>query len=236
MQFPKPGKYQAKLVNKTFLNEKTLRVELEIFGKLNFSFISGQFISVQVSPTNFRSYSIVSDYKSPQNIILVLSVGHDGVGAAFFRSLEKGDEVSFIGPSGRFVLPEKFSENILMGATGTGLVPLVSMLYELKDRKCTSKIRLYFGVRYENDLFKIVVLDKFKAELSDFDYFTCVSSPTEDWHGLKGRITNFLDISGRAGKTEAFICGNNNMIEDAIVILTSRGVSLEKIYHEKFGK
>lgn len=235
--FSKPAKYSATVTNVVYLTPETLKVDLQV-GGIDFTFLPGQFITVKVAVTKFRSYSLLSDYKSPSAISLILTDHKPGIGTNFLASLKLGDSIEFIGPSGRFTLSEPPKPNILFVVTSTGVVPILSMLERLKDLKCESKIILYFGLRTEGDVFCVSELENYKAALNDFSYFICISEPTLtgvkiEKNILHGRVTNFYKLPDLTS-TQVYVCGNPLMVADVLEQLKAKGFPDDGVFHEKF--
>jgi NAD(P)H-flavin reductase len=232
-EYPKPAKYIAEIIQKEYLTEKTIKINLQIENSENFFFIPGQFINIQVSPTAYRCYSIASDFRSPKTLTLLISAGHEGIGADFFKNAIIGQKVNFIGPSGRFIATKMPQDELLMAGTGSGVAPLIAILYQLEGINPDQKITLYFGLRSENDIFTTDILDNFKKTLPNFEYHICLSKPSPSWNGMRGHITEFFGIKN-PNNMNAFICGNNFMVEEASDFLVTQGVAQENILHEKF--
>lgn len=236
MNWPVPQKITAKLIKKEKLNTKITQIYLKIISPVAFQFLSGQFVTLKVAETTFRSYSICSSALDSKNINLIVETGHKGVGSNFLNNLKDGSMVEMVGPSGRFVIPQKISTSLVFIATGTGIAPFFSMFDDLKNKKCKYRIKLYFGVRTPDDLFGLNFLEEFKKSLYDFNYTLCFSQqmPQEQKENyFLGRVTSAVDLSN-VEDTQYFLCGNPNMVFEMNEILKGRGVSELNIYHEKF--
>lgn len=233
MIFPKQNLCKARVKNKIFLNEKTVQVDFELMTPPSMPFLPGQFITLKVADAAFRAYSICSDSTKPNVITIVLTVVHDGLGSNYIKNLNVGDLVSFVGPSGRFVLSEEKKGEILFLATGTGFSPVMSMIYKLIEQHYGGRVRLYVGFRNETDIFGMDVIDLAEQNLKDFEYNFCISDPSPKWKGLKGRITEYYKIE-YPEQTQVYICGNPYMVSEVTTALMERGVPDENIFHEKF--
>lgn len=231
--FPNPKQYIAKVINKKYLNYKTLQVDFKVLTPKGFYFVPGQFINIKVTDSVYRSYSVCSDYKKKDFIRIILTVAHNGLGANYLKNISVGSEVTIIGPSGRLVLPDNLANNINIYVTGTGLTPMIPILMRLIDIKCKSKIRLYYGNRLFEDAFKLDFLNECKKKLYDFEYYIYVSQPTTDYSGLRGRITDNIVLEDPKN-TQVLICGNPMMVSEIIEIFNEKGVPSESIIHEKF--
>lgn len=232
--FSIPKKVTGLVASTEYLNSKILQIK--ITPKQKFVFYPGQFISLKVGENTFRSYSIASSEKE-NYISLIVAVGHKGVGANYLKNLEVGDEVNFIGPAGRFVLPKVSLNNLVFIATGTGLAPIISMLNTLCENKCSSKVTLYFGIRNKTEEFYFEKIKGYKAMLKNFSYLTCYSREhievTET--SKRGRVTDFLeDCVEDKQNTQIFICGNPSMVNDVNNILNKAQVPKNNVFYEKF--
>jgi len=231
--YPRQKLYTASVKNKTFLNDKTIQLDIHLENPDTMDFIPGQFISLKVSDSSFRAYSISSSNKDNQNISIILTVAHSGVGSNYVRGLKIGNAIHFIGPSGRFHLAEKVTQEIIFMVTGTGIAPVLSMLNELISQSCTSKINVLFGLRSEEDIFAEDFLQECFQKLPNFEYKICISNPSDNWTGLKGRITDFYKIDSPAD-VQTYICGNPFMVEDVVKLFKHAGVTESQLHREKF--
>ncbi len=230
MQLPKL--YKAKLKSKQMLNNRDMLIDLELINPPEIYFKPGQFINLNVAENTFRSYSICSSSLLTNQVSIVVSVGHDGVGTKYLKESKKNDEVKFIGPSGKFFLPDNLLNNLVFIATGTGIGPFISMWYKLEELKYQGKTVVYFGVRTEDEIFFVDKLNYFKKVLN-FGYKICVSRPSSKWSMPKGKVTELFDISNFLNK-QYFLCGHPLMIEDMLSILEENNVADENIFHERF--
>ena len=231
--FPRPLLYSGTVIGKTYLNAKTVKLEIKVENPAGFSFIAGQFINLKVSQYAFRSYSIASFTGLAPVISIILTVAHDGLGSNYVKLLKTGDSVDLIGPSGRFVLPEHLEKNLLFLITGTGLAPIIPMLYELMQARPDSEIELYLGFKNDEDVFEEDFLKTCINKFKSFKYYMCVSRPSPKWTGLTGRITDFYKVKGM-NNTQSFICGNPDMVSDMLNRLKLLGIAENKIFYEKF--
>ena len=229
MQLPK--RHNATITSKEWISSKVLEVKFKV--QDSFEFVPGQFISLNVAENTYRAYSICSDYKIVDEFTIVADAKHEGMGSNFLREKNIGDTVSFIGPSGRFVFSPNIPKNVVFLATGTGIAPFIPMFHKLQDMESKSKITVYFGLKHEDHIFYEGILNNFKAQMHSFDYKLTVSKPTPNWTGLRGRIFEHLDISD-VPNTCVYLCGNPEMVEQGVELLTNKGFQKDQIHLEKF--
>jgi NAD(P)H-flavin reductase len=235
-RFIKPQNFKGIIVNTTQLNHKDKEVVIKLVNPETISASPGQFISVEVSENTFRSYSIANLDKTNQYLTLVVEIEHEGVGANYFKNLEIDAKVNFIGPSGKFLIPDSLKQNLVFIATGTGLAPIYAILCNLADRKIQNNISLLFGVRTYSDTFFIQNLENLKSNLPNFIYTVYLSKQTpltEQYYCKQGRVTQDLDYFIK-NNTQYFVCGNPNMVTEVISQLLAKNISSEDIIKENF--
>lgn len=232
-QFSKPQKFKAILSEKENLNRTVMKITLKLENPKEMEFLSGQFVSLKVSESVYRSYSIFSSMFEKSSISLIIGIAHDGVGANYVRNIQIGDIVEFIGPSGRFVFPENIFQNFIFVATGTGLSPLISMIDDTYRLIPEKNITLLFGIRSPDDLFLYDHLKKLSNMNRNFRYKICFSKETSTKieNSFKGRVTDHMIIDRFS---QYFICGNPLMVQDVTKLLIEAGIDETNIFHEKF--
>jgi ferredoxin-NADP reductase len=219
------------------INKKVLKVTLSFHPEISFRFQAGQFVSVKVSGTQYRTYSVCSDPKDVSSISLLVAVGHEGVGSKFFKGIKAGDTVSVVGPAGRFTLPSTLSNTLVFVATGTGIAPFLSMFHHLRGIAYGGRVILYFGIRNKEELLALDELKIFRETMGKFEFKLCMSASTaEEVAALgaqKGRVTSYLDKSVFPD-AQFFLCGNPSMVSEVFETLVKNGVPQTRIFHEKF--
>lgn len=201
-------------------------------------FRPGQFCSIRVAEGFFRAYSIASDYKNFSEYKFLVSISHEGVGSNYFRNINIGDEVNFLGPNGHFFIKSPVAENIIFCATGTGVAPFIPMIEFLVDNKCDSKIAFIHGMKYENNLnFYKSIHEEFKKKCPNFKSIFYVSKPENKSENFNvGRITGEikkLDLS-KHKDTQFYLCGHPDMVQEITIYLLENGISEENIISEEF--
>jgi len=209
-----------------------------------FEFDPGQFITMDLPigdkrRQRWRSYSI-ANIPNDKNI-LSFGIGHleDGLASSyFFEELKIGDSIKFKGPDGAFVLPKNLEQPIIMIATGTGVVPFVSMLRKIvKDQLPFKKIHLIYGCRFAEDLLYREELEMMEQELSSFDLDFVLSKP-DTWEGHAGYVH---DVYKSVYKTKSeenlyLLCGWSAMIDEAMANLFPQvATPARQIKYELYG-
>ena len=77
------------------------------------------------------------------------------------------------------------------------------------------KYKLFFGLRFEQDIYYRNELEALKKNLPHFEYHYVISRPTDSWTGKKGYVQNFIDETNyKTVPTTFYLCGNGAMIKD----------------------
>jgi Na+-transporting NADH:ubiquinone oxidoreductase subunit F len=151
--------------------------------------------------------------------------------------LQEGEELIMTGPYGDFYLREPAGE-ILFIATGSGLAPIMSMLYQIASEGIERKTTLFFGDRRRHDLYYLDLIKKFEETIPGFTFVPTLSRATEEdqWEGERGRVTDLIDkyIPDKA-PMDIYICGSPAMVDSCEELLEKKGIPDEHIYYDKFG-
>jgi len=195
----------------------------------------GQYISVKINPTKINAYSIVAHSK-PNRFNLLVDIKPGGLGSQYFEKIKVGEEITYLGPFGNFILNlEDGAKQLLFLGTGSGIAPLRYQIESaLIEHKCMLPMTLFFGLSYPYDLFWNDYFQKLSLDYPNFKFKIAIWKPDNTWHGPAGFITQLVeqDITD-ASECAAYLCGNAQMIEGASKILLSKNIKKERIYTEK---
>lgn len=198
---------------------------------------AGQFITLRIPQVDGklvgRSYSIASR-RGVNEIDLIIKLVAGGQGSDYVRSLQAGDEVLFMGPFGKFVLPEMSQSRALFAGTGSGIGPFVPMIDELLAFTTTA-VTLLAGYRHDQDVIASLPLAEWQAFGERFTHITTLSQSTDAWTGSRGRVTDYLASNpGLFDGSDVFICGNGSMVAEVKVLAEQAGVPAGQVFLEKY--
>lgn len=202
------------------------------------AFKAGQFVSFEVvNPKTGRSvtrpYSILSPPSQRDRATLLLNLVPGGPGSTYLFSLKEGDETQFKGPAGNFYLRGDPAKDLLFVATGTGIVPIWSMLHDRFERGSDRSITLFWGLRSQKDLYYQDELAVLARKHANFTAITTLSRPEPGWTGSAGRVTRLIEEHVRSvANLSAYLCGNSAMLADVTALINKRGLC--PIYREKY--
>jgi len=235
-------KYITRVSEKIYLteNQRFLLVKLELIQPDRINFVAGQYGSIRINEQGVRrSYSIATTPDNEHGITLVVEMVNGGVGSTYFQTIKLGEEVEILAPLGKFVIQEAGSNTnkLLFVATGSGIVPLWSMINDLLLNKHESRqMRLHWGMRSEEDLFWIDNLERLAETYPNFVFDIVLSKPSEKWELCSGHVQDCLMRDFPQGLTqwEAYVCGRQAVVMEIAAKLEELGMKREDIYHEKF--
>ena len=210
--------YKVKEVRR--LTEETFSLRLP---KSRFKFRAGQHISLGIQGDyQSREYSIYSGENDEYLEVLVKEV-KEGYFSPKLCHLKPGDLVEVNGPFGKFRIDEKKipDHKFVFIASGTGIAPFRSMVRTYPELD----YQLVHGVRYGNEAYD-------KQEYAPERHILCT---TGDKTGqVHGRLTKYLKKNSFEKTTQFYLCGNSNMIFDALEILKNKGFDRDQIHCEVY--
>jgi ferredoxin-NADP reductase len=182
---------------------------------------SGQCFNVGVSGLDInREYSMYSAADDPYLDFLIRSVDN-GLVSSRLQKLSSGDQVEIDGPYGEFCIPEdRLDGKFVFIGSGTGIAPFHSFVKTFPNLNYT----IIHGVRYADEVYDF-------EDYRNGTYFPCISKNTND---KSYRVTDFLRSNPISKDSIVYLCGNRNMIIDAVQILLDQGVNGNHIISEVF--
>jgi Na+-transporting NADH:ubiquinone oxidoreductase subunit F len=236
--------FQTRVVSLQDLTSNIREVQLELSEPTEIEFKPGQYIHFEVpeykgSPEPiYRAYSIASRASDNHRVRLVITRVPDGLATTYVHDwLKVGDEIRINGPYGDFYLRES-DRDVVMIATGSGLAPIMSILYQMVDEGSSRKATVFFGVAEKRGLFYLDEIEEIKKKLPQLEFAPVLSAPRpeEKWEGKTGLVTDAVkEAVARGEDKEAYLCGNPFMIDAAIELLPQLGITEERIFYDKFG-
>ena len=202
------------------LTKETFSLKLP---KARFTFRAGQHISLGIhGDYQSREYSIYSSIDDPNLEVLVKEIDH-GYFTPKLRKLKAGDLVEVHGPFGNFGMEPTSAQTdkFVFIASGTGIAPFHSMVRTYPEIDYT----LIHGVRYANESYD-------RYEYANDRYILCTSRDAEGTY--HGRLTGYLINCTFNPETHFYLCGNSDMIFDALEILKEKGFQRAQIHCEVY--
>jgi len=212
-----------------------------------YRFIPGQFSRLGIKKEDgtivWRAYSIVS--ASYDEFLEYFSiVVPDGEFTSRLSKLEVGDEVLVEKMNYGFLTTARFEQgkDLWMLATGTGLAPFISILYELETWDAYENIVLVYSVREANELAYLEAIDGLKSHeyfgefAHKFRFLPVVTR--EKFPGAldkripvlleNGELEEKLGLPLNKERSRIMICGNPEMVDDTRGWFTEHGYTVSR--------
>ena len=202
------------------LTDETFSLKLP---KARFPFKAGQHLSLGIhGDYQSREYSIYSS-ENDQNLEVLVKEVVNGYFTPKLRKLKAGDLVEIHGPFGNFGMKaaEVPTGKFVFIASGTGIAPFRSIVRTYPEIDYT----LIHGVRYVKEAYD-------REQYADDRYILCTSRDSNGTY--QGRLTGYLIDCVFAPGTQFYLCGNSDMIFDALEILKEKGFDREHIHCEVY--
>jgi|SRR5215831_3337147 len=231
----------ARLIRSTPLSDYTKHLEFETENPPRFGFVAGQWLSVRANMPDgeeiIRAYSIASPPTESRNFAFCLNRVQDGFMSNHLCDMAEGQEVSFQGPFGNFILRPPMRDTIFI-ATGTGIAPFRSMLHWLladPERYQETRLWLLFGVRTEQDIYYREEFEQLAAKHENFTFLPTLSRGSAEWKGLRGYVQEHVPgIIGDRKDMHAYICGLDKMVRANRNLLKDLGWDRKQIMYERY--
>ncbi len=204
---------------------------------------AGQFMQIETPPYEltdepvYRAYSMSSVPSSHDIVEMEVRLVPDGICTTYVHQHVKvGDRMTVNGPYGDFHLADTDREMICI-AGGSGMAPLKSILYDMREKGSPRKATYFFGAKSKRDLFLLDEMKQLEKDLAAFKFIPALSEPKPDdnWQGETGLITDVVDRhTGDLSNAEAYLCGSPFMIDACIIVLRKHGMPDSNIFYDKF--
>lgn len=238
---------QGKITRVNNLTDDIVEVTVSTEQSVPMEFIAGQYAEISTSQIDKpRSYSFATapERISDNSLSFFIRLVPGGEFTEWLFGANRRDTpVTVRGPFGSFRLRSAQGLMICI-AGGSGLAPLKSLLESACDNKVSRDVLFLFGARTQQDLYCLDELEQIKADWagSSFDFVPVLSEEASDsdWQGKRGMVTdclreNYIDTGDLdVGSSQGYLCGPPPMIDAAIELLNTAGLSESEIFFDKF--
>lgn len=190
-----------------------------------------------------RSYSICSGPDDGELRIAVKRVEGGVFSDWVNRTLQPGDEIEVMTPTGRFGAtnaPDRARIHVAFAA-GSGITPVLSLLRGVLAREPDSRFFLFYGNRSTGEILFREALEELKDRfLGRLSVFHVLSQEEQDLPILTGRldgdkVRRLLRLVVPAEMVDEFyLCGPEGMSREIQAVLAELGVAAEKVHVELF--
>ncbi len=233
-------------INKIIDHTQQIReLDLCLTNAESFQFKAGQFVMLHVPQKNdsgeiikpaLRAYSIATTDQNKKGFRLIFKYVDQGLASKFVWALQGEETLQMTGPFGKVFFQEPPTEQIVFLNTGSGLSQHFCFLESKMHLYPNLKYKLYFGLRYESDIYYEAELKALQKKMPYFEYHYVLSRPSDQWTGKKGYVQNFIqEANYMQTPTTFYLCGNGAMIKDVKhQLIDLDGFDKTKIWSEAF--
>lgn len=226
---------------RTMITPSVLELALARVDGEDLTYTAGQFLNIHFEVDGkamHRSYSIASAPRSGTTLDIAIAPVEGGRATAYLFDLQPGDEVLASGPFGRFVLRDDPPCRYVMVGTGTGITPYRAMLPGLADRLASGEysVELLMGVQHREDQLYGDDFRAFADQHEGFRFVPCLSREADCKDDeCSGYVQQQFDsLALDPANDVIYLCGNPDMIDDAVEILKAQGFELKQLRREKY--
>lgn len=223
----------------------TLHLNIPDHLKNDFSFQQGQNITFRMMLNGEeirRSYSICKAPYENELAVTVKKIPHGKFSTWANESLQAGDEIDAMVPSGSFHVPlqAQATKNYAAFAAGSGITPIISIIKQTLHDEPNSSFTLVYNNKYRNSIIFFEELEALKNRyLNRFQLIHLLSQERTDSLLNHGRINaEKLEALGKIIHypllDDCFICGPESMIFTVRDFLIQQGVNESHIHFELF--
>ncbi|GGP19549.1 ferredoxin--NADP reductase [Silvimonas iriomotensis] len=211
-----------------------------------FKFVPGQFARLGVEKNGkivWRAYSILSaDYDEHLEFLSIVVPG--GEFTSELSRLQVGDTLYVDKTAYGFLTRDRFEQgkDLWMLATGTGLAPFLSILYDFSAWEEYDRLILVQSVREKAELayeetIRSFATHEYYSEFAHKLHYVPIVTREEVPGALKERITTLLANGGLEEHTgialdhersRIMICGNPDMVDETRKLLGDKGFTLAR--------
>lgn len=204
------------------------------------SFRPGAFVTLRLQIQGravSRSYSMSSAPRSDGLISITVKRVPNGLVSNWLAdNLKAGDVLTLDAPEGRFLLPEKLPQRLLMLSAGSGITPVMSMLRQLTAAGSASQIVFLHFARSPEDIIFRAELEQLARKHPQLSLVFCVERSDTTWNGHSGRFSLELlqQHAPDFGELDTFLCGPAGFMEVVMKSFETANADLSKLRYERF--
>lgn len=188
-----------------------------------------------------RSYSICSSQNRHNELDVLIKAVDDGRFSQFAQSIKAGAQVDVLPPSGHFMLEPQEDHHYVAFAAGSGITPVMGMIYAALEQTDTAEFVLFYGNSKSSDVLlheKIAYLkDQFGPRFSVHFFLSQQKVDIPLYQGrfdaekvklLNNHLIKHIDADAY------FVCGPGAMIDTVCNTLGDLGIDESMLHNERF--
>jgi CDP-4-dehydro-6-deoxyglucose reductase len=227
--------FLATILEISLITSDVYKLILDLGEARDFTFRPGQYANILIGGNIQRSFSIAGRSNLGRFEFLIKKIPDGIFTDKFLGQSQVGDHVKVEIPFGTFAYHADDYKPLIFAANGTGIAPIKCILNSLLVDEDCPPIKVYWGVRKEEDLFLTQEIALWAKHFDDFEFIPVLSKPTKNWSGRVGHVQNVvLDDFPDLSEFAIYLCGSPNMIQDATAVFCSANANLSQLYLDAF--
>lgn len=233
----KPQELKCRIASVTDLGNQVRKVELTAYDPLP-SFKAGQYLEIFLPDGKKCPFSIANAPLGQTHLELHIRPTPESKDSEVIESLidSKADlRIAF--PKGNCFMERMPERDVILIAASTGITQMKSIIEFLKHHAFAHSVSLYWGVLFADDLYLSPSCDKWKKELSSFQYVPVVSEPerSPDWNGRTGLVGEaVLEDFDELQDKDIFVSGSPGMVYATFDQFVAKGMPEENMFSDVF--
>ena len=226
-------KIEAKVIEKTALNEHIMRLRLAPDSQVDYK--PGQFINLYHGNV-VRSYSLASIPSEEYLELHIERLPKGKMSGWIHDEVCVGDSITIDGPHGDcYYLNNKPEQNLLLIGTGSGLAPLWGIARDAIAQGHQGEIHIFHGSRSADKLYLVDELKALSEQHKQIRYTPCVSGDNIG-EGMSAGRANAVALAEHPSLSHwrIYLCGHPAMVNDTKRNAFLAGASLQEIYADAF--
>ncbi|KUJ00612.1 FAD-binding oxidoreductase [Vibrio sp. MEBiC08052] len=211
------------------VTEDIVIIKLRLPPNKTLNYMPGQYIDLIFKGIS-RSYSIANFSPDKNELELhIRRVPNGKMSGLIFEPIHLEQLMRIEGPKGTFFVRDD-NKDLIFLATGTGIAPIKSMIHGLIEKKDTRKKYIYWGGRYDNEIY-CKDFYKFDADFDNITFVPVLSRESSDIRYVQHAVDRDFDS---LSNVSVYACGSLSMINDARELLVDKNMSLDSFYYDAF--
>lgn len=208
----------------TIMAEDMHRITVQMPADTPFIYKPGDYVFLTVAGYDPRPYSIANAPRDNNSIDFYIKKNPHGTSGALCDTLTVCDPIAISAPYHQFDFPNDDAPvDFVTG--GMGITPFLGMIESYRQGQ--PKLRLYWGVETENDLYFMPFLEEQRLRLGNtFDIIVTIAK--RDGNIMDAYFTSF----DPAQKNHVYLSGPRGMILAGVERLLANGVEQHMIHYD----
>lgn len=229
-------------------SEEAISLRFEVPPELaeTYRFTQGQHLTLRANIGGAdirRSYSICSGIDDGELRIAIKQVANGIFSTYANQELRAEQRIEVLPPDGRFFVPlaADNKKHYLAIVAGSGITPLLSIIKTTLAVEPNSRFTLLYGNQRRGTILFADALAVLKARYMDrFAVYHFLSREAQELELFNGRLDAarlqriFDTLLPLSSISDAFVCGPNEMIDEATAALQQAGLARAHIHTERF--